>query len=226
MVEEAGSASPPASSDRYVPGLVTALALAATGILSSHLILPRVTSMVQAAQRLAAGDLGARTGLRYGPGELERLAQSFDHMGVELQRREERLQFLNQVLVTANQAGTVDGLLQGFVAEITSYSRCAAVGVRILKEDGSGPYQASQGFSQDFYTRENPLSVQWDRCMCVAVIQGATDPGLPYFTAGGSLYLNSTTGFLATAPPEIKGQTRHVCHEYGYESVALVPQCQ
>ena len=81
--------------------------------------------MVQAAQRLAAGDLGARTGLRYGPGELERLAQSFDHMGVELQRLEQRLQFLNQVLVTANQAGTVDGLLQGFVAEITSYSRCA-----------------------------------------------------------------------------------------------------
>ena len=204
-------------------GLVTALALAATWILSSRLIMQRVTPLVQAAQRLAAGDLGARTGLRWGRGELDRLAQSFDNMGDELQRREQRLQFFNRILVLANQAATVDDLLQGFVAEIAAYSHCAAMGIRILKGDGTIPYEASQGFSQDFSIRENPLSVQRDRCMCVTVIKGAADPGLPYFTAGGSFYLNSTTGFLATAPPEVKEQTRSVCHEYGYESVALVP---
>lgn len=204
-------------------GLVAVLALAATWVLSSRLIMQRVTPLVQAAQRLAAGDLGARTGLRYGPGELDRLAQSFDEMGSELQRREQRLQLLNRILVTANQAGTVDDLLQGFVAEIAAYSRSAAVGIRILKGDGSIPYEASQGFSQDFYARENALSIKRDRCMCVTLIQGGVDPDLPYFTPGGSLHLNSTTAFLATAPPEVKNQTRQVCHEYGYESMALVP---
>jgi signal transduction histidine kinase len=204
-------------------GLVTFLALAATWGLSSRLIMQRVTPLVQAAQRLAAGDLGARTGLRYGSGELDRLARNFDNMGDELQRRAHRLQFLNRILAAANQADTVDHLLQGFVKEIAAYSRCPAVGIRILKEDGSIPYEASLGFSQDFFTRENSLSVQRDRCMCVTVITGTADPGLPYFTPGGSLYLNSTRDFLATAPPEVRSQTRNVCHEYGYESVALVP---
>ena len=184
----------------------------------------RVTPLVQAAQRLAAGDLGARTGLRWGRGELGRLAQSFDNMGDELQRREQRLQFFNRILVLANQAATVDDLLQGFVAEITAYSRCAAMGrIRILKGDGTIPYEASQGFSQDFSIRENPLSVQRDRCMCITVIKGAADPGLPYFTTGGSFYLNSTTGFLGHGAPGSQGTNSHVCHEYGYESVALVP---
>ncbi len=204
-------------------GLVTGLALAATWALSSRLIMQRVTPLMQAAQRLALGDLGARTGLAYGPGELDRLAQSFDHMGDELQRREQRLQFLNRILVAANRAGAVDEVLQGFVAEIAAYSLCGAVGIRILKEDGSIPYEASRGFSEDFYKRENALSVRRDRCMCVTIIKGEADPGLAIFSPGGSLYLNGTTSFLAGAAPEVKSQTRHVCNDYGYESVALVP---
>ena len=203
-------------------GLVTALALAATWVLSSHLILQRVGLLMQAAQRLADGDLGARTGLRYGPGELDRLARDFDVMGDELQRRDQRLQLLNRILATANQAGEINDLLQGFVREIAAYSRCAAVGVRLLKEDGTIPYEASQGFSQDFCIRENPLSVKDNRCMCLTLIQAA-DPGLPYVTPGGSLYFNGTTSFLAKAPREVKNQPPNVCNECGYESVALVP---
>lgn len=35
--------------------------------------------------------------------------------------------------------------------------------------------------------------------------------------------MNGTTRFLATVSEEEKGQTRNVCNEFGYESVALVP---
>jgi signal transduction histidine kinase len=59
--------------------------------------------------------------------------------------------------------------------------------------------------------------------MCIQVIKGEADPKLPYFSEGGSFYMNATTRFLATVSEEEKGPTRNVCNEFGYESVALVP---
>lgn len=35
--------------------------------------------------------------------------------------------------------------------------------------------------------------------------------------------MNGTTRFLATVSEEDKGQTRNVCNQVGYESVALIP---
>ena len=59
--------------------------------------------------------------------------------------------------------------------------------------------------------------------MCINVIKGTTDPGLSFYTAGGSFYMNATTPFLATVSEEDKGPTRNVCNQTGYESVALIP---
>ncbi|MBI4767219.1 MAG: PAS domain S-box protein, partial [Deltaproteobacteria bacterium] len=55
------------------------------------------------------------------------------------------------------------------------------------------------------------------------VVKGTTDPGLSFYTEGGSFYMNGTTRFLATVSEEDKGQTRNVCNQTGYESVALIP---
>jgi PAS domain S-box-containing protein len=59
--------------------------------------------------------------------------------------------------------------------------------------------------------------------MCINVIRGDTDAQLPFYTGGGSFYMNGTTRFLASVPEEEKGRTRNACNEFGYESVALVP---
>ena len=34
--------------------------------------------------------------------------------------------------------------------------------------------------------------------MCINVIKGACDPTLPFYSAGGSFYMNGTSRFLAT----------------------------
>jgi PAS domain S-box-containing protein len=52
---------------------------------------------------------------------------------------------------------------------------------------------------------------------------GTTNPRLPFYSKGGSFYMNATTRFLATVSEEEKGKTRNVCNKEGYESVALVP---
>lgn len=114
-------------------------------------------------------------------------------------------------------------LLEAFVSEIKAYTNCEAAGIRVLDDDGGIPYLAYQGFRQQFYERESPLSIKSDRCMCINVITGDINPELPFYTKGGSFFMNGTTRFLATVPEEDKGETRNVCNQEGYESVALIP---
>jgi PAS domain S-box-containing protein len=145
------------------------------------------------------------------------------HDITQRKRSESVLRVARRFLAIANRHTEMEPLLKEFVAEVQSFTRCAAVGVRLLDEGGNIPYQAYEGFSQSFYESESPLSLESDRCMCVNVIKGAADPKLPFYTQGGSFYMNGTTRFLAMLSEEEKGQTRNVCNRVGYESVALVP---
>lgn len=141
----------------------------------------------------------------------------------ERKRAEVERLLSNQLLEIANRQTQRIALLKELVREIQDFTGCAAVGIRMLDEQGNIPYEAHVGFSRKFYESENPLSTKRDKCMCINVIKGDTDPEQPFYTKGGSFYMNGTTKFLATVSEEDKGQTRNVCNEVGYESVALVP---
>src|SRR6266851_505092 len=54
-------------------------------------MLRNVRALLRVADRVRAGDLNARTGIRYGVEELSQLAQAFDDMASALQQREQRL---------------------------------------------------------------------------------------------------------------------------------------
>jgi diguanylate cyclase (GGDEF)-like protein len=54
-------------------------------------MLRNVRALLRAADRMRAGDLNARTGVRYGGEELSQLAQAFDDMAGALQQREQWL---------------------------------------------------------------------------------------------------------------------------------------
>ena len=141
----------------------------------------------------------------------------------ERKRAEKILQTSHHLLEIANRHMEMPLLLKEFLAEIRNFTGCAAVGLRILDDEGNIPYQVYEGFCQRFYESENPLSINSDQCMCINVIKGTTDPKLPFYTEGGSFYMNGTTSFLAMFSEEEKGQTRNVCNQFGYESVALAP---
>ena len=141
----------------------------------------------------------------------------------------ERKQTAN-ILRTSNRllkifAGKDDmvSMLRESVSELKNFTGCAAVGIRLLDEDGNIPYKAYDGFSRAFYELESPISIKLDKCMCINVIKGAFDSKLPFYTEGRSFYMNGTTNFLAAVSQEEKGETRNMCNEAGYESVALVP---
>jgi len=153
-------------------------------------------------------------------------SRQYRHAVIDLseQRRSEKSRALtHRCLELSLRHDALQPLLTAFVREIKDHVGCDAVGIRIRRDDGRIPYQAFDGFSERFYLSESPLSLNTDRCMCIDVIKGETDPSLPFFTPGGSFYINGTSRFLAAVSEEEKGETRNVCHMEGYESVALAP---
>jgi len=81
-----------------VLGVVAVLALLAAQIYANLHILRPVKALVGATRRLSAGDLTARTGLVYGPGELNQLARSFDEMAEGVQRQRTEIELSEKAL--------------------------------------------------------------------------------------------------------------------------------
>ena len=153
---------------------------------------------------------------------LKTISEGLSHI-VERMQAQKTLQLSHDLLQIANRHTQITPLLEEFLAEIKNFSGCTAIGIRLLDREGNIPYTAYGGFPKEFYESESPLSIKSDQCMCINVIEGLTDPALPFYTENGSFYMNGTTSFLATVSEEDKGETRNVCNQYGYESVALIP---
>jgi PAS domain S-box-containing protein len=141
----------------------------------------------------------------------------------DLKLAEKKITAANRFLRIANRHTEMDPLLNDFVTEIEKLTGCAAVGMRILDDQGYIPYKAYAGFSKKFYESESHLSIHSEQCMCMRVVRKETDRKSPYFTGGGSFHTGSTEGFVASFPDAQKKQYRNTCSAFGYESVALVP---
>ena len=96
-------------------------ALVIAWILSDRLITQRVSALATATQRIARGDLSARTGIADGEDELAQLARSFDAMAAvlekndaELRRNERHNRLLAQASRALSAAPDYDDMLQEF----------------------------------------------------------------------------------------------------------------
>jgi hypothetical protein len=142
-------------------------------------------------------------------------------------------QLLNLVNQTGNKTDFIKKILN-FIKIVTGFE---AVGIR-LREGEDFPYYETIGFSKDFVKAEKYLCAHdqtgdlirdskgnpYLECMCGNIICGRTNPSLPFFTAGGSFWTNSTTELLISTTKEDRhGRTRNRCNSEGYESVALIP---
>jgi signal transduction histidine kinase len=70
--------------------LVAGLALASAWAVGNLFIVRQIQALVEATKRVAAGELGVRTGLPHGQGELSQLGGAFDQMAESLERAHER----------------------------------------------------------------------------------------------------------------------------------------
>jgi PAS domain S-box-containing protein len=151
----------------------------------------------------------------------------------DITERKISLEFLNLL----NESKSIEDLIEKAINFVSEKTGCQAVGIRIRKGHDY-PYYATLGFPERFVRLENSLcsldqegQVCLDsngypvlECMCGNVIRGRFDPALPFFTAKGTFWTNSTTELLAgTSEADRQSTTRNRCHGEGYESVALIP---
>jgi PAS domain S-box-containing protein len=128
-------------------------------------------------------------------------------------------------------------LMANLCAVLQDWSGCEAVGIR-LRDGHDFPYYQTRGFPKEFVEAEKYLCAhdQFGKllldssgnpvleCMCGNILCQRYDPALPFFTANGSFWTNSTSALLAsTTESDRQARTRNRCNGEGYESVALVP---
>ncbi len=114
--------------------------------------------------------------------------------------------------------------LDGVVERIREWSGCRCVGIRVLDDRGYIPYESYVGFSQEFWERENWISVHKDSCACIRVVTGSPDPqDLSSMTPGGSFYCGNTSELLARLSEEEKERYRGTCVQNGFLSVYVIP---
>ncbi|WP_342304846.1 PAS domain S-box protein [Methanolobus sp. ZRKC5] len=134
-------------------------------------------------------------------------------------------------------ANDQDKLIPSTIELLQKWSGCEAVGIR-LKEGEDYPYYQTKGFPESFVLLENSLCSKYRNgniirdeignpileCMCGNVIHGRFNPDMPFFTAHGSFWTNSSTELLASTDESDRlTRTRNRCNGEGYESVALIP---
>jgi len=141
----------------------------------------------------------------------------------EQRQADYELKTTRRFMEIANRHTDLKGMFDEFTSEMRKITGCEAIGIRLRDDQDRIPYQACLGFSCEFLDLENMLSLKTDRCMCVNVMNGTTDPVKSFFTEGGSFYLNEAGRSFAEMTEEEKGPTRDVCPRMGYESIALIP---
>jgi putative nucleotidyltransferase with HDIG domain len=102
-------------------GFASALAVAAAWIGGDRFVLRHVRALVNASERVAAGDLSARTGLPHGDTEHEQLGLAFDRMAESLQQREEERDRAEEALSASVR--TLQQTLKGAVSALAATAK-------------------------------------------------------------------------------------------------------
>ena len=139
----------------------------------------------------------------------------------------------------STELDAVGCMLKDVLLRIRESSECQSVAIRLNKETDY-PYYSQIGFPNSFIHKENLLNIRDKKgnlilaadgtpiveCMCGNVLKSRVNPQCPYFTKEGTFWTNSTTQLLQSLTEKERqeiGKTRNTCHDYGYESVALIP---
>jgi PAS domain S-box-containing protein len=173
---------------------------------------------------------------QYRPGQEERV-MTFMRDVTDRKRVETHLEIRRQILQILNEPGEMRGAMQQVVSTLLTLTGADAVGIR-LQEGDDFPYFAQQGFSEEFLHTDH--SQAWldagggawrdhkgkvcRECICGYVLSGEADPANPFFTPGGSFWINDTFSMPDLPAAEaLRFLPCNRCMHHGYASMALMP---
>ncbi|MDO8490875.1 MAG: PAS domain S-box protein, partial [Dehalococcoidia bacterium] len=135
------------------------------------------------------------------------------------------------------QRNATNNLLQMFAREpgqkayllavvrlLQGWSGCHRAGIRLLNRQGQLPYESYAGFSREFVTAENSLSIKNDQCACIRVVTGQRAPqDAPAMTSDGSFWCENVEKFVQGLAPEERSRFKDMCIGAGHASMAITP---
>jgi signal transduction histidine kinase/ActR/RegA family two-component response regulator len=123
-------------------GATSLLALLAAWFMGDVLIVRRVRKLMGTAERIAAGDLEARSGIAHGEAEIGSLAQALDRMAAALQRKEAARSLAEHELRAADQRK--DEFLAMLAHELRNPLAPISTGAHLLRMLHAGNVQITQ----------------------------------------------------------------------------------
>lgn len=109
-----------------------------------------------------------------------------------------------------------------FLKILRRLSRCEAVGIRLLNDDGNLPYDATIGFPERFHSRKHTPSLHGKSCLCLRLLKGTIKHGIAGLTPGGSFVAGSAEELQQTAEP--LGTPVHLFDpETDFQTVSVTP---
>lgn len=170
----------------------------------------------------------SRLAIKKSEGELRKVNEMLEKKvrvrTYDLEKSNEKLNARNILLKLAAETNSRKYYLNELVKLIKEWTSCHFVGVRILNDTGSIPYNAYSGFSQKFWESENWLSVKNDECVCTRVFRGEAElQDLKMMSDDGSFFCNNTVNFDASLSEEEKKRFRGACVKQGFITLGAVP---
>jgi len=152
-------------------------------------------------------------------------------------RAEAYTEMSREILQILNETRDWEDSTQKVIATLKTGTGLDAIGIR-LQAGEDFRYTAQDGFPEDFLLKEDSLLKRSGapggchdkecqvtlECTCGLVLSGAGDATSPWFTPGGSFWINDSAALLNLTPEEDpRLHPRNECLREGFRSMALVP---
>ncbi len=139
----------------------------------------------------------------------------------EAERRDEFTKALQEMF---SKKGSRKEYCDSIVEIIRDWIGCRCVGIRVVDTEAQIPYESHTGFSPEFLTRANWLSLKHDECACTRVIVGRPEPqDAAAMTPGGSFLREQAIEFVEASPLEERCRSLGTCMRAGFASLAIIP---
>lgn len=114
--------------------------------------------------------------------------------------------------------------ISSVVENLSLWTGCQCVGIRILEPQGTMPYEAYVGFTNEFWESENCLSFIEHECACTRIVIGQPDTwDQPLLTSCGSIYTDDLQGFAQKLPEQFLHRYRGKCIGSEFATLSVIP---